>query len=133
MPCTLSVPQGSNATVVVDAVVGHALVVIGGTALGVVLAPVVAAGVLGILGFGAAGVIAGQRLALSLYLMDRKLIFRIPYVGSYAAAVQSGIGNVAAGSLFALLQSIGAGGALPAVFSAISGAIGALLGAIIPF
>ena len=50
-----------------------------------------------------------------------------------AAGIQAGIGNVAAGSLFALAQSIGAGGALPAIFSAIAGAIGAVLGAIIPF
>jgi len=54
-------------------------------------------------------------------------------IGSLAAAIHSGIGNVVAGSLFALAQSIGAGGALPAIFSAIAGAIGALLGAIIPF
>jgi hypothetical protein len=56
-----------------------------------------------------------------------------PYIGTWAAATQSGIGNVVAGSLFATAQSIGAGGALPAVFSAISGAIGAFLGAIVPF
>ena len=32
-----------------------------------------------------------------------------------------------------MAQSIGAGGALPAIFSAISGAIGAFLGAIVRF
>lgn len=32
-----------------------------------------------------------------------------------AAGIQSGIGNVAAGSAFAVAQSVGAGGALPAL------------------
>ncbi|KAG6873822.1 hypothetical protein C0992_008369, partial [Termitomyces sp. T32_za158] len=42
---------------------------------------------------------------------------------SIAAAVQALIGNVASGSLFALLQSIAMGGAVPAVFSFIGGVI----------
>lgn len=35
--------------------------------------------------------------------------------GSIAAGIQSGIGNVVSGSAFAVAQSIGAGGALPAL------------------
>jgi len=99
----------TNATM--DPIIGHILVSVGAAAVGVVLAPVVAVGIVGALGFSAVGVVAG----------------------SLAAAIQSGIGNVVAGSLFALAQSIGAGGALPVIFSAIAGAIGALLGAIVPF
>ncbi|KAH7188526.1 uncharacterized protein B0J16DRAFT_382405 [Fusarium flagelliforme] len=59
------------------------------TGAAVVLVPaIVASPVLGILGLGGAGVAAG----------------------SAAAGIQSGIGSVAAGSLFATLQSAGAGG-----------------------
>ena len=47
-----------------------------------------------------------------------------------AAGIQAGIGNVAAGSLFAIAQSIGAGGAVPAVFTAIGGGISAVAAAI---
>lgn len=44
-----------------------------------------------------------------------------PPLGSAAAAAQAGIGNVAAGSGFALLQSAGAGGAGLAVVNGIVG------------
>ena len=58
------------------------------------------AAAVGIIGFGPGGVVAN----------------------SIAAAWQSSIGNVAAGSLFALLQSIGAsGGSTAAVWSAVAG------------
>lgn len=53
-----------------------------------------------------------------------------------AAGVQAGIGNVASGSMFATAQSIGMGGGVPAVVSAIGGlgvaavgAVGAVIGA----
>ena len=43
-------------------------------------------------------------------------------VGSIAAGVQAGIGaNVAAGSLFAVAQSIAMGGGVPALISAVGG------------
>ncbi|KAI0915498.1 hypothetical protein AcV5_003701 [Taiwanofungus camphoratus] len=63
----------------------------GGAVAGAALAPVVAPIALGAVGFGASGVVGG----------------------SLAALIQGGIGNVAAGSLFAICQSVGAGGALP--------------------
>ncbi|KAG6197129.1 hypothetical protein E4U50_007983 [Claviceps purpurea] len=76
-------------------------------AAGVLVAAVPAlavAPVLGSLGFGALG----------------------PVAGSAAAGIQSGIGNVAAGSLFATLQSAGMGGAgIAVVNAAVSGAAGA--------
>lgn len=48
--------------------------------------------------------------------------------GSVAAGVQAGIGNVAAGSTFAALQSIGATGVIAASlpFTVVAGAIGGL-------
>ena len=45
-----------------------------------------------------------------------------------AAAIQSGIGNVAAGSWFAVCQSIGMGGAIPTGVSAVSAGLGAVIG-----
>jgi len=70
------------------------------TATGVVLTPFVAPVMLGVVGFGVAG----------------------PVAGSIAAGVQAGIGaNVAAGSLFAVAQSIAMGGGVPAVISAVGG------------
>ncbi|EIN11530.1 hypothetical protein PUNSTDRAFT_131693 [Punctularia strigosozonata HHB-11173 SS5] len=69
---------------------------------GVLLAPIVAPAALGLVGFGAAG----------------------PVAGGIAAGIQAGIGNVAAGSLFAACQSVAMGGALPATWAAIGGLIG---------
>ena len=71
-----------------------ALVVVGGTIAGALLAPVV----LPVLGFGAAGIIAG----------------------SWAAAIMTPL--TVAGSWFAILQSIGATGAL------VTTALGAQIG-----
>jgi len=42
-------------------------------------------------------------------------------IGSIAAGVQAGIGNVVAGSMFATAQSMAMGGGIPAVVSAIGG------------
>ena len=57
-------------------------------------------------------------------------------IGSIAAGVQAGIGaNVAAGSLFAVAQSIAMGGGVPAVISAVgglgAGAAGAAVAAVV--
>jgi hypothetical protein len=52
-------------------------------------------------------------------------------IGSIAAAVQAIIGNVAAGSLFALLQSMAMGGAIPALVSALGGVCWGAIGAAI--
>lgn len=46
-------------------------------------------------------------------------------VGSIAAGVQAGIGNVAAGSAFAALQSIGAAGVATSTVATAAGAAGA--------
>ncbi|GFR40866.1 hypothetical protein Agub_g1517 [Astrephomene gubernaculifera] len=74
--------------------------------VGAVAAPVVATAALGAAGFSASGVVAG----------------------SAAAAWQASIGNVAAGSMFAFLQSAGAGGAAAATFGSAATAAGAAIG-----
>ncbi|KAJ3273809.1 hypothetical protein HDV01_003936 [Terramyces sp. JEL0728] len=80
---------------------------IGASTVGLgVLAPFAIVGALGAAGFGAGGVVAG----------------------SVAAGVQSSIGSVAAGSLFATCQSIGAAG-LSAVGITASAAVGGGVGA----
>ncbi len=52
-------------------------------------------------------------------------------VGTAAAAIQAGIGNVVAGSLFATAQSVAMGGAIPTVITAIGAGVGSLGGAAI--
>jgi len=47
-----------------------------------------------------------------------------------AAGIQAGIGNVAAGSIFAGLQSLTMGGALSGVLTAVGGIVGGIIGAI---
>ncbi|KAH9920086.1 uncharacterized protein B0H18DRAFT_617130 [Fomitopsis serialis] len=79
---------------------------VAGAAIGVLLAPVVAPAALGLVGFSAAG----------------------PVAGTLAAAIQASIGNVAAGSLFAICQSVGMGGALPALGYAAGAVAGAVAG-----
>ncbi|KAK0204556.1 hypothetical protein DFS33DRAFT_1382453 [Desarmillaria ectypa] len=74
-----------------------------GVVAGVALTPVIVPSALGFVGFGSAGPVA-------------------------AAAAQSGIGNVAAGSAFAMAQSVAMGGAIPAGVSAASGIIGGITG-----
>ncbi|KAK0495247.1 hypothetical protein EDD18DRAFT_1171421 [Armillaria luteobubalina] len=61
---------------------------------------------LGLIGFGAAG----------------------PVAGSLAALIQSSIGNVVAGSLFALLQSIAMGGSLWTIVSFFGKFVGSIIG-----
>ena len=54
----------------------------------------------------------------------------VEYTGSIAAAIQALIGNVASGSLFALLQSLAMGGPLGGVLGTIGGIVGGIIGAI---
>jgi len=73
---------------------------------GVIATPFVLTYGLGALGFSAGGVVAG----------------------STAAGIQAGIGNVAAGSAFAIAQSIAMGGTVPIGCTAIGGGIGGAVG-----
>ncbi|KAK0430712.1 adaptin N terminal region-domain-containing protein [Armillaria borealis] len=77
-----------------------------GAAAGAALTPVLAPAALGIVGFSAAG----------------------PVAGTLAAAIQSSIGNVAAGSAFAVAQSIAMGGAIPTGVYAASGVAAGVAG-----
>lgn len=79
---------------------------------------------------------ASARLGLSLVSLNlnepsRGLTYsHAEYVGSIAAIIQAAIGNVAAGSLFAFLQSLAMGGALSGALAAVGGFVGGILGAI---
>ncbi|KAK0224633.1 hypothetical protein EDD85DRAFT_234815 [Armillaria nabsnona] len=77
-----------------------------GAIVGAALTPVIVPPILGWFGFGAAG----------------------PVTGTIAAGIQSGIGNVAAGSLFAHLQSMAMGGIISAGPYVISGVVGGGVG-----
>jgi len=74
---------------------------------GAILAPLLVTAGLGVLGFSVAG----------------------PVAGTAAAAWQAGIGNVAAGSLFAGIQSVAVTGALPAAVTFVGAGVGGLGGA----
>ncbi|KAK7681790.1 hypothetical protein QCA50_015137 [Cerrena zonata] len=80
--------------------------VIAGVAIATCLAPILALPVFGWIGFASVG----------------------PIAGSWAAAIQAMIGNVAAGSVFAAIQSAAMGGALPAFVYVVFGAIGGVVG-----
>ncbi|KAF7300360.1 hypothetical protein HMN09_00919300 [Mycena chlorophos] len=82
---------------------------VGITVVATVAAPLVLVGVIHAIGFGSSGVVAA----------------------SIAAGLQSAIGNVAAGSLFAICQSIGAGGAALAVAAPVAAAAGGVGGGIV--
>jgi galactitol-specific phosphotransferase system IIC component len=85
-------------------------VLIGGcTIASAALAPVLMPLILSGLGFGAGGVVSG----------------------SVAASIHAAIGNVAAGSLFAMCQAVGAGAALPLVGWLASAGLGLVAGIII--
>ncbi|EPS97650.1 hypothetical protein FOMPIDRAFT_1024944 [Fomitopsis schrenkii] len=71
-------------------------------------APFLAGPALGLLGFSAAG----------------------PVAGGIAAGIQAGMGNIAAGSLFAGAQAIAMGGSLPAIGYAGAGAVAGAAGAV---
>jgi len=87
------------------------------------LTPVVAPAALGIVGLSAAGPVAGQ-----FPPQDEAASNPSEPLGSIAAGVQAGIGNVAAGSAYAAAQSIAMGGAIPTVVSAFGGGLGASIG-----
>ena len=98
---------------------GRRFIVIGaiaGAAIGIVLTPLLASALLGLIGFSAIGPVAGnfphqaEVASNSLELLG--------------TVIQASIGNVAAGSMFALIQSVAMGGAIPAIV-----AVGAGLGA----
>jgi hypothetical protein len=88
----------------------HTRKVVAGVVAGTIIAPIAAPALLGTVGFGSAGV--GASMFPVVYNNEEKTHLRRDLV-TWAAAWQSFIGNVAAGSIFAICQSVGAGGALP--------------------
>jgi len=57
------------------------------------------------------------------------LCYRI--LGTLAAGIQSGIGNVAAGSLFATVQGAAMGAGTPVVAQAVGGAVTGVVGFVV--
>ncbi|PCH38591.1 hypothetical protein WOLCODRAFT_64885 [Wolfiporia cocos MD-104 SS10] len=88
-----------------------AVLAAGGAVLAAFTFPVVAPLALVVVGFSAAG----------------------PVAGSIAAGIQACIGNVAAGSLFAVCQSVAMGGAIPWLWTATATAFGTVVGGAIPW
>ena len=98
--------------------------VVAGAAVGIALTPVLVPALLGFIGFSAIGPVAGKLPA------QAKVASNPPeLLGTVAAGIQAGIGNVAAGSAFAVAQSIAMGGAIPAVVTAVGAGVGAAAGA----
>jgi len=83
--------------------------------------------VVGVVGFGAAGPVAGKFPRLIVVAKTKPL----EPIGSLAATAQAGIGNVVAGSAFATVQSMAMGGGVPAVVSALGGMAAGVAGAAI--
>jgi hypothetical protein len=95
-----------------------------GAIAGALLTPVLVPMGLGVIGFSAVGPVAGEFPSWPTGRVE--LICSYEYLellGSLAAVIQSGIGNVAAGSLFAGAQSIAMGGAFPAAITAIGAGV----------
>jgi len=83
----------------------------------------VAAPALGLAGFGANGIVGGSSTPFISIIHQFSASLLIVLLGSLAAGAQSGIGSDVAPSLFATLQSAGAGGyGLSAVYGAVQGA-----------
>ena len=68
--------------------------------------------------------------AMSNLFSPSATLFWYRILGTLAAGIQSGIGNVAAGSLFAGAQATAMGGAIPFIIHAIGGIITGIIGLI---
>ena len=83
---------------------------------GVLLAPLLVNALLGALGFSSIGPVAGnvdpfkQRHRLIELIFVPATLLCYWMLGSFAAGIQSAMGNVPAGSLFAIAQSTAMGG-----------------------
>ena len=98
-----------------------------GVAAGVFAVPFLAPLALWSVGFGASGIVAGKFPSQADQLA-RQHLTQGPS-GSGAAGIQDAIGNVAAGSAFAVVQSIAMGGAIPVGVTAVGASLGAGVGA----
>jgi hypothetical protein len=84
-----------------------------GVAAGLMFAPRLVPVCLGLIGFSAIGPVAGE------FPKSRRMNNPPAHTNKPAAKIQAAIGNVVGGSLFAIVQSVAMGGAIPAVISAI--------------
>ena len=99
-----------------------AAMIAGGTVIGAIAVPAAVA----LLGFSTAGVVAGESPNILLAMLVALIYMTHPRsIGSTAAVIQSGIGNVAAGSAFAGMQSAGTS---PLLLATIGAAVGAAVG-----
>jgi hypothetical protein len=78
-----------------------------------------------VIGFGVAGPIAGRFLYRVTSDAMRHITLQL---GSMAAGIQSGIGNVVAGSLFAGVQSVAMGGAMAGTVATAASTVGGAVG-----
>lgn len=111
------------------AVAAGTVVVGAGAGAGALAAPVVAQGALGLVGFGTQGVVGGTYDVCSITTSPARpelQTFCAVIPGSIAAWIQASIGNVAAGSLFSVCQSVGATGAIGLAGTALGAATGGL-------
>ena len=92
-------------------------------------APVVVGAVVGALGFGSAGWFLYHKISIYFRSSSYPLNFKGVAAGSVAAGLQAGIGNVVAGSTFAMLQSVGAAGIGKVTVALTASGIGAVAGA----
>jgi hypothetical protein len=105
-----------------------------GVVSGIIFLPLTAKIILGLIGFSAIGPVAGKpSFSHAPHIIECPAYSHVEYAGSLAALIQAAIGNVAAGSLFAALQSFAMGGALGGVLSAVGGVVGGIFGAIAAF
>jgi hypothetical protein len=102
-----------------------------GFAASLIFTPMLAPAFLGFIGFSAIGPVAGKFPPKWCGMIRSAHTNKLELVGSIAAGVQAGIGNVVAGSLFAIAQSIAMGGAIPAAISAIFAAFIGIISAFI--
>ena len=96
-----------------------------------VLTPLLTGPILGVVGFSAAGPVAGKGRFLlydSAVISGTASFFCCRTLGTLAAGIQSSIGNVAAGSLFATVQGAAMGAGIPALAQVIGGAVTGVVG-----
>ena len=84
------------------------------------------------MGFSAAGPVAGKRRSpLLRRCTTPSNLLRCRTLGTLAAGIQAGIGNVAAGSLFAAAQGAAMGAGIPVLANVVGGAVSGTVGVVI--
>jgi len=138
LPCPINaqnvgIAKGLEHLDIVPLVVG-----VGAAAVTAILTPILAPVFLTTLGFSAVGPVAGKSEIPTLrpHQLHKKPNFSASTdlntpSGTAAAGIQAGIGNVVAGSLFATVQSIAMGGAVPVVITVVSAGVTGITAAVV--